>query len=189
MKHLFFTATALLALAACSGAEEAEPAPENSLESFATQAAPTPTATAAPVLALEGLGDLQIGFSVPASSNWAPLGVQAGDGCTLYSSPDYPGVSAIVTGGLVRRITAGPDSDVKLVEGIGPGSTEEEVRSAFGGFRETPHKYEAAPAKYLTAPNADSGESALRIEIGADGKVSEVHVGTMPELGFVEGCA
>ena len=27
------------------------------------------------------------------------------------------------------------------------------------------------------------------IEIGADGKVSLMHVGTMPVLGYVEGCA
>ena len=52
-----------------------------------------------------------------------------------------------------------------------------------------PHKYGAAPAKYLTAPNAPSGDSALRFEIGSDGKVSLIHVGTMPVLAYVEGCA
>jgi hypothetical protein len=41
----------------------------------------------------------------------------------------------------------------------------------------------------LTAPNAASGDPALRFEIGADGKVSLIHVGTMPVLGYVEGCA
>lgn len=56
-------------------------------------------------------------------------------------------------------------------------------------FPATPHKYEEAPAKYLTAPNVASGEPALRFEIGRDGKVSLIHVGTMPVLGYVEGCA
>ncbi len=68
------------------------------------------------------------------------------------------------------------------------GSTEKEVRHWFAGFRAEPHKYQAAPAKYLTAPNAAS-DPALRFEIGDDGKVTLIHVGTMPVLGYVEGCA
>ena len=83
----------------------------------------------------------------------------------------------------------GQRSDVKLFEGVGVGSTEQAVNGAFPGFRSEPHKYEAAPAKYLTAPNAASGGPALRFEIGADGKVKLMHVGTMPVLGYVEGCA
>ena len=89
----------------------------------------------------------------------------------------------------MRRVTVGQGSDVKLVEGIGVGATEAEVRAAFPGFREAPHEYLGPPAKYLTAPNAESGDPALRFEIGEDGKVSLVHVGTMPVLGYVEGCA
>ncbi len=76
-----------------------------------------------------------------------------------------------------------------LVEGIGVGSSERDVRKWFAGFRAEPHQYESAPAKYLTAPNAASGDPALRFEIGADRKVSLIHVGTMPVLGYVEGCA
>ena len=197
MKQLAMIAMPVLLLAACSGGEESVPAEE------ATPGAPVAISPDAPpyaepgdvtpasdqVLRLEGLGDLRIGFNVPDSGTWSALAVQAGDGCTLYSSPDFPGVSAIVTDGLVRRITIGPESGVTLIEGIGTGASEAEVRSYFGGFRETPHKYEPAPAKYLTAPNADSGDPALRFEIGSDERVSEIHVGTMPELGFVEGCA
>ena len=76
-----------------------------------------------------------------------------------------------------------------VAEGIGTGATEAEVRAAVTGFREAPHEYSEAPAKYLTAPGAERGDPALRFEIGADGKVSLVHVGTMPVLGYVEGCA
>ena len=73
--------------------------------------------------------------------------------------------------------------------GVGVGSTEKDVKSWFGGFREEPHKYQDAPAKYLTAPNAASGDPAVRFEIGSDGKVSLIHVGVMPALGYVEGCS
>ncbi|RIV83278.1 hypothetical protein D2V17_13920 [Aurantiacibacter xanthus] len=193
MNRIVLIAAPMLALAACSGSDDSAPeadATPGTTVAPPTSASPAAETTAQPsVLTLEGLGDLKIGAAVPQGSSWKALDVQVGDGCTMYSSPDYPDTWAMVTGGLVRRISAGRDSDVKLIEGIGAGATEAQVRSYFGGFRETPHKYEEAPAKDLTAPNADSGDPALRFEIGADGKVSQMHVGTMPELGFVEGCA
>jgi hypothetical protein len=126
---------------------------------------------------------------VPAGGSWASRGAQASDSCTTISSNDYPGVYAIVTDDKVQRITVGQRSDVKLAEGIGIGATEADVKKWFAGFREEPHKYEAAPAKYLTAPNAKPGESALRFEIKADGKVGLIHVGEMPTLAYVEGCS
>jgi hypothetical protein len=197
------TALALLALSACSS-----PAPEPSASAStgaaatadgadavvapaATEAAPVASATAASgqVLGLEGLGDLRIGQAVPSGSSWAMRGVAEDPACRTVTSPKYPGVYAIVTQGKVRRITVGKRSDVKLAEGIGPGASEAEVNQWFAGFRAEPHKYEDAPAKYLTAPNAASGDPALRFEIGHDGKVNLIHVGTMPVLAYVEGCA
>lgn len=151
--------------------------------------APSLGASSGNVLALEGLGDLRIGRPVPASSKWTERGAQASDACRTISSPDYPGVYAIIEQGKVRRITAGQQSAVKLSEILGVGSTEKEVLNSFPGFRAEPHKYVASPAKYLTAPNAASGDSALRFEIEADGKVSLIHFGMMPVLGYVEGCA
>ncbi|UYY57188.1 hypothetical protein [Sphingomonas sp. S2-65] len=153
------------------------------------EAAASPTPVSATVLRLEGLGDLRIGRPVPKSGAWAERGAQTGGACRTVSSPDHPGVYAIVSEGKVRRITVGQRSDVKLAEGLGVGSSEKDVKKWFGGFREEPHKYEDGPAKYLTAPNAASGDPALRFEIGRDGKVSLMHVGTMPVLGYVEGCA
>lgn len=141
------------------------------------------------MIGLEGLGDLRIGEAVPEGGSFAERGAQTSEACRTVSSPDYPGVYAIVADGKVQRITVGQRSDVKLAEGVGIGSSETEVRSWFGGFREEPHKYEEAPAKYLTAPNAESGSSALRFEIGRDGKVKLFHIGVMPYLAYVEACA
>ena len=145
--------------------------------------------TSPKVIGLEGLGDLRIGKAVPDGSDWAERGAQTGGACRTVTSPRYPGVYAIVERDKVQRITVGQRSDVELAEGIGVGATEAEARQWFGGFRSEPHKYEAAPAKYLTAPNAKDGSSALRLEIGQDGKVAMIHVGLMPVLGYVEGCA
>ncbi|PNU02412.1 hypothetical protein [Novosphingobium guangzhouense] len=191
-----FTALALLPLAACSSGQEEPGATASATqeavagEAPSSQAPPADTATQdAQVLGLEGLGDLKIGQPLPKGSSWAVRGAQESDSCTTVSSPDYPGAYAIVTQGKVRRITLGANSTVKLAEGIGVGASEADVKRWFAGFREEPHKYEAAPAKYLTAPNARPGESALRFEIGSDGKVGMIHVGEMPVLAYVEGCA
>lgn len=195
MKILASVALPLCLLACSQGAPDAGNA------TASNDAAPTPTnisviepapardepKTDAKVLTLEGLGPLKIGQAPPAG--WGERGAQISDTCRTVSSPDYPGVYAIVEGGKVRRISVGQRSTVELVEGIGAGATEAQVRAAFPGFRSEPHKYEAAPAKYLTAPNAPTGDSALRFEIDAKGKVSQMHVGTMPVLAYVEGCA
>ena len=170
-----------------SGAGTASAAPTAANDGVAVTG--TPKADAASVLALEGLGDLEIGKPVPAKSSWAERGAQVSDACRTLTSPDYPGVYAIAEGGKVRRITVGQRSTIKLAEGLGVGATEAEVKKWFPSFRVEPHKYVSAPAKYLTAPNAPSGDSALRFEIGADSKVSAIHVGTMPVLAYVEGCA
>ena len=167
------------------------PAPTSPSPADATpDTAPSPTPSPrARTLTLDGLGALKIGQPLPKGTSWAVRGAQISDQCLAVSSPDYPGVYAIAEGGKVRRITLGERSDVKLAEGIGVGASEKQVRAAFGGFREEPHVYVAPPGKYLTAPNAASGEPALRFEIGEDGKVSLIHVGTMPVLAYVEGCA
>ena len=199
MKYLALIAVAIT-VAACSpersSTPDGESAPtvtDNVMVNGDTTApmpkAPSLEALPANVLTLEGIGDLRIGRAVPAGGKWVQRGAQASADCRTISSPDYPGVYAIVEQGNVRRITAGQNSAVRLSENIGVGSTEKEVLKLFPGFRAEPHKYIADPAKYLTAPNAASGESALRFEIGADGIVSLIHVGTMPVLGYVEGCA
>lgn len=197
MNHIIPVTVLLLAIAACSP----EPADAPVASSVANQGTPptpapprpdvTPAATklATNTLTLEGLGALKIGAAVPAGSGWAERGAQIPGSCSTVSSPDFPGAYAIVEGGKVRRVTVGERSDVKLVAGIGTGATEAAVRIAFPGFREEPHEYVDAPAKYLTAPNASRGDPALRFEIIADRKVSLIHVGTMPVLGYVEGCA
>lgn len=89
-------------------------------------------------------------------------------------------------GGLIRRITVSDGSQAMLVRGIGPGATEAQVRKAFPSFVAEPRKYVDAPVKYLTQPGSDP---RLRFEIDEKGKVSLVHVGMMPTLAYVEGCA
>lgn len=148
--------------------------------------APTPPVASPQTLTLEGYGGLIIGKPVPAGSPWSARGAQASEECLTLSAPDWPGAYAIVEEGVVRRITVSDESKAKLIEGIGPGATEAQVRMAFPSFVAEPHKYVDAPAKHLTQPGSDP---RLRFEIDDQGKVSLVHVGLMPTLAYVEGCS
>lgn len=192
-------AAGTLALAACSSpadtdadvaaTESAAATTDDSAMADATGAPPVATGTPAAgvkMLTLEGLGGLVIGQPVPAGSRFAERGAQINDTCRTVSSPDYPGVYAITENDQVRRITVGERSDVKLAEGVGVGATAADVLAAFPGFRSTPHKYVSAPGKYLTQPGNDP---RLRFEIAENGRVSLIHAGLMPQLGYVEGCA
>ncbi len=187
----------LALLAACSSqsSPDADPAADETVSVTPAKpmapdnSAPAPDpAPSANTLTLAGLGDLRIGAAVPAGSRWREEEVQASDTCRVLTSPDYPRSYAIAEGGKIRRVSIGEGSPVKLAEGIGPGASEAAVKKQFS-FTETPHKYVNAPAKNLTAPAADNGKPALRFEIGSDGRVSQIHVGTMPVLGYVEACS
>lgn len=193
-KHTLLAAvTAFALLSACSGdapthddAGTEAPAPVSSATPTASSAVSEPVADAS-TLRLEGLGDLLVGQAVPSGSSFAERGAQIeGSGCRVLSSPDYPDVYAIAEGGEVRRITVSRGSPVRLIEGIGPGSTKAEVLAAFPGFTEEPHKYLGDRGAYLTQPGDDP---RLRFEIGEDGRVDHVHVGMQPQLTYVEGCA
>ncbi|UYV16682.1 hypothetical protein [Porphyrobacter sp. ULC335] len=187
------------ALVLCVGACAPGPA-DTSDAGSATGSSSAPAATAAAntsaaalsernVLGLEGLGMLRLGEPVPPTSSWIERGAQVPGSCTTITSPEFPGVYAIVEARKVQRVTVGGQSEVKLREGIGVGTPEAEVRAAFPNFREEPHKYVESPAKYLTSPDAVPGRVALRFEIDRDGKVGFIHVGLMPVLAYVEGCA
>lgn len=181
--------SAITLLAACSSeAPPASPSPEVSASTGVAAPDPALTGTPAanPVLTLEGFDDLVIGKPVPAGSSFARRGAQASDLCLIYSSPEYPGVYAIVEDGAVRRVTVQRDSTVKLVEGIGVDAIEKDVLSAFPGFVASPHTYVEAPAKYVQQPGSDP---RLRFEIDEKGRVSAMHAGLRPQLEYVEGCA
>lgn len=179
----------VLALGACS----AEPADDAAAPVATASASATPAAVAeeqvsSNTLTLAGLGPLRLGQPVDPASGFAARGAQASDACTVMASPGYPDVYAIVEGGTVQRISVSEGSTVTLVEGVGPGATRTTVDGAFPGFVEEPHKY-VPGGKYLTAPGSESGAPAVRFELDEAGRVTTVHVGMMPVLGYVEACS
>lgn len=137
-------------------AVEAGPGPSTAgrpaLQPLSPAPAPARTLPAANLLTIDGFGGLKIGEPVPKGSSWSERGAQIPGSCSTVSSPDYPGTYAIVEEGRVRRITLGERFKATLAEGVGVGSTEAEVRDAFPGFREEPHKYVDKPANISPHP-------------------------------------
>lgn len=181
----------VLMLGACSSpdpAPRADSAVLATTPSAGTASAQATNTATSNTLRLDGLGDLRIGQPVPAGSTWAERGAQASDVCRTVSSPQYPGAYAIVIDNTVQRITLGQRSSLTF-DGLGIGATEQAVSARFPALTPDLHKYESPPAKYLTSPDASLSSAGVRFEIGADGKVKLIHVGLMPVLAYVEGCA
>jgi hypothetical protein len=90
---------------------------------------------------------------------------------------------------VVTLDTGTPTSPTILTaKNIGLGSTEAEVRAAYGDALKTqPHPYLGTPAHYLIVKSAD-GKSGIILE--TDGKVViEFRAGAYPQVGYIEGCA
>ena len=184
-------ALVLLLLAGCAqdsepAAEAPAPAPEAATSTRATPAAPTLTA--------QGYDTIRIGAPPAAATGYA----LADDGsyeedCRIFTSPRLPGVYLIVEGGRVMRITAHAEggasaSTLRTDRGIGVGSTEQEVRSAYSPLREEPHDYLSPQGKNLYFGGSET-EPGLRFEMGEDDRVSHVHAGLDPVLAYSEGCS
>lgn len=161
-------------------------------------ASPAPAAPASapaePVLTAAGYDTIRIGAPPSAAEGYALTDDGSyQDSCRIYASERLPNTYAIVEDGRVMRLTAfhreGSDSSpVRTERGIGPGSTEAEVRAAYAPLREQPHHYVGPPAKDLFFGGSES-EPGLRFEIGDDGRVTALHAGLDPVLGYVEGCS
>ncbi len=103
-------------------------------------------------------------------------------------------ISYMMHHGRIVRIDIGPPGEgkkptpVQTVEGLGIGSTERELRAAYGRrVKIGPHPYGDANDHYyvLDAPGKRRG---IIFETW-DGKVSEFRVGTYPAVQYIEGCS
>lgn len=107
----------------------------------------------------------------------------------LYSSDEkLTGLYFMFLDGKLSRISAVSPSPIKTPRGMGIGSTDEEVRKAYGEkLQAEPHHYEGAPAEYLTywlKPKA----RGVRFETDAQHKVQTIHAGD-DSIQLIEGCA
>ena len=180
----------LLALAACNqttATPTAAPAPP-------AKSVPAAPAAAAP-LTPKGLGPLTIGMTdaearaaVGAANIEADTGTDLSESCTeIKLKGDYVGVYLMIEEGKLSRITATENSTLKTDKGIGLGATPAQVMAAYPDAKSEPHKYEDAPAAYLTVWTVPGKEGTV-FEVNGRGVVGSIHAGG-PSIQYVEGCA
>jgi hypothetical protein len=196
---------AALVVAACSPSSN-EPAPATPAEPTLAAEAPAPSpAITFDVLTPDGIGPLKIGLTkdeviAAAGDTRTPdaAGIP-GSECSEFQPQRAPdGLWVMIEAGKLTRITVGEMSTLKTDKGLGLGDPADAVKTAYGAeAKTTPHKYQGAPAEYITwwtgGPRSEphvQDETARGIvyEIDGTGKVGAIHAGG-PSIQYVEGCA
>lgn len=196
---------AILAFAACSPSSN-DAAPAASPEPAPTAEAPAPSpAITFDVLTPDGVGPLKIGMTkdeviAAAGDTRTPdaAGIPGGE-CIEFQPQRAPdGLWVMIEAGKLTRITIGEMSTLKTDKGLGLGDTAAAVKTAYGAdAKASPHKYQDAPAEYITwwkgGPRAepyvqDETARGIAYEVDGAGKVGAIHAGG-PSIQYVEGCA
>lgn len=201
LKQLLGAAGMVALLAACSPETEAptEPAPPPA----ATD--PTTAATTGVSLTGEGWGPLRIGMTrsevveaLGEDANPEAVGGPDPQACDQFRPERAPeGMLLMVEDDRLTRISVTGPSTVMTDRGLRVGDAAARVKAAYGDeARVTPHKYQDAPAEYVTVWSRGGGDGyvddgnarGIVYEIGADGTVMAIHAGG-PSIQYVEGCA
>lgn len=201
LKPLFGAFGMVALLAACS------PEPDTPVDPTAPPAATRPTAgaTTGANLTGEGWESLRIGMSraeiveaLGEDANPEAVGGPDPEACDQFRPERAPeGMLLMVEGDRLTRISLTGPSTVMTDRGLRVGDTAARVKGAYGDTaRVAPHKYQEAPAEYITVWSRGGGAGyvedqnarGIAYEIGADGTVMAIHAGG-PSIQYVEGCA
>lgn len=202
--RLALCSSTILALAAC-GAPDREPAAPAPAPAPADPATPTALAPAGDVITAEGFGPLRIGMSraevaAALGEDSQPDAVGGPDPatCDEFRPAKAPeGLLVMIENGVLTRVSVVRNPAIKSDRGFGVGDTAAAVKAAYGPRAlSSPHKYQDAPAEYVTVWSAGGGADyvqdpnarGLVYEIGSDGRVLAVRGGG-PSIQYVEGCA
>lgn len=200
LKQLFGAAGMIALLAACSPETEApaQPTPPPAT------ADPAPDSATGPNLTGEGWEALRIGMTraeiveaLGEDANPDAVGGPDPESCDQFRPERAPeGMLLMVQNDRLTRISLGDESDITTDKGLRVGDPTERVKAAYGDQAQvTPHKYQSAPAEYITVWSRGGGEGYIEdetargivYEIGSDGTVMAIHAGG-PSIQYVEGC-
>lgn len=148
-----------------------------------------------------GWGPLRIGMTraqviAAAGPDANPNAVGGADpqSCDQFRPRSAPeGLLVMVERDTLTRISISRNARVKTDAGLGLGDSSAAVMRHYGSRANvTPHKYVAAPAKYITVwtrgqPPAATARGIV-YEVGENDRVSQIHAGG-PSIQYVEGCS
>lgn len=201
LKHLLSATGMIALLAACGPETETPTAPAP--PPLATD--PTVAATTGASLTAEGWESLRIGMTraeiveaLGEDANPDAVGGPDPDTCDQFRPERAPeSMLLMVESDRLTRISLTDPSEIMTDKGLRVGDTAERVKSVYGDQAQvTPHKYQDAPAEYVTVWSRGGGEGYVEdetargivYEIGSDGTVMAIHAGG-PSIQYVEGCA
>jgi hypothetical protein len=187
--------------AACQEPNQRDAAPEGDTASALaavdsmSAAKPDSAATIGP----DGWGWLRIGMTraevVAAAGEDANPGAVGGpnpEECDEFRPARTPrGLLVMLQDGILTRLSLSDGAGIRTASGIGVGDPAAAVMAAHDAEAvTTPHKYQEAPARYITvwriAPPAPDVRGIV-YEIGGDDRVMHIHAGG-PSIEYVEGC-
>ena len=102
------------------------------------------------------------------------------ESCDEFHPAGTPaGMRVMIERGRLTRITLARDAPMKTEHGFGVGDTAAEIKASLGARAiATRHEYGEAPSEYLMVwirPTTDPEPRGIVYEIGADGRVAQVH--------------
>lgn len=206
MKHLAPLAALAFALAACGGETPAPADTTTPTPAPAAEATPPAPAADANALTSTGWGPLKIGMTLAEvtaaagpDANPDAVGGADPESCDQFRPANAPeGILVMMERGMLTRISLVEMSPLKTGKGLGIGDTAAAVKAAYGDAATAgPHKYQDAPAEYITVWDGgprtepyvqDEAARGVVYEIDGTGNVGAIHAGG-PSIQYVEGCA
>jgi hypothetical protein len=153
---------------------------------LAAQGAAAPRS--APPLTPYGWGAIRIGMpEAEAKRRFGMVSTAADGDCHQIEFPAHPDLTGMARGGRVARLDIGGESRLRTDRGLGIGSTELQVRRAYGPRLEvTPDDYQDRPAHYLTYWERPGVRGVMYVT-DPKGVVIAVYVGD-ETIGWTDGC-
>lgn len=166
---------------------------------------PAAAATTGVNLTGEGWESLRIGMTraeiveaLGEDANPDAVGGPDPESCDQFRPERAPGsMLLMVQNDRLTRISLTDPSGIMTDKGLRVGDTAERVKAAYGDQAlVTPHKYQDAPAEYITVWSRGGGDGYVEdenargivYEIGSDGTVMAIHAGGS-SIQYAEGCA
>jgi len=141
-----------------------------------------------PPLTAEGWGPVRIGMrEADAARRFGMVSTEVDGDCHHIEFPGRTDLTGIARKGRLASLLVGGASRLRTDRGLGIGSSEREVRRAYGpGLKVEPNAYEDAPAHYLifwAQPNV----RGVMFETNTKGAVTAIHAGD-ETIGWTDGC-
>jgi len=148
---------------------------------------------------LIGMTLAEVNAALGPDSDPEAIGGPDPESCDQFRPGRAPeGMLAMIEEGRLTRISLIDDSKVKTDRDLGIGIPASVVRATYGSaLQTTPHKYQEAPAEYLTIWAKGGGpidravpphSRGIQYVVDSTGKVETIHAG-VPSILYVEGCA